>query len=585
MNLKRQRQQTAVGDGAAGRGVLHHRLPVRDDDDEQQHRGEDEDEQYDDDENDDAKNGNENDGVVRVDGGANDDVPLTSRTKLYCLCAALNSCNLGYDLGASTFAGPLIQQTMQLSDDQLELFLGSLNFWSIGGALISPFVSDRFGRRPTFAVAAVGFLVGIVLQVSAQTYGTLMFGRFVVGLGVGVGEAIDPMYISEFAPRKRRGELVSWAEAGVALGVVLGLSSSLLFLNSTDLDWNWRWMVGLGGIMPCVMLVLVWRVMPESPRWLLTQNCDDEAASVLRKTHPPGWDVRRVANEIQSSLELERAASRAVGWRAVLWDPSPSVRRMLLVGIGIAIIQQASGIDAVMFYLMFVIRGAGITSELGETLAVIALGVTKLVFVFVGARLIDTMGRRPLLFTSLLGCAASLLLVSATISTGTEASEASVVVGLALYLAFFSSGLGPGNWVVVSEVFATSIRAKAMSVAVLPNRITATIMASTFLSVATAMSWPGFFALLAGICCAGCAFLFVYLPETKGKSLEEMSSYFAEITGDRSILDVEEQLKSRGKGESQQQAQAQASVEMTRQFTIDEGDEGEEGEEEERVIV
>mmetsp|Transcript_18759 Transcript_18759/g.43763 ORF Transcript_18759/g.43763 Transcript_18759/m.43763 type:complete len:156 (+) Transcript_18759:1433-1900(+) len=122
-----------------------------------------------------------------------------------------------------------------------------------------------------------------------------------------------------------------------------------------------------------------------------------------------------------------------------------------------------------------------------------------------------------------------------------------VLIGsLATYLAFFSSGLGPGNWVVISEVFALSIRAKAMSIAILPNRITATIMASSFLSVAKALTWPGFFMLLCGICLGSCLFLYVYLPETAGKSLEEMAAYFAEITGDRSILDVEEKLHGGG---------------------------------------
>ena len=127
-------------------------------------------------------------------------------------------------------------------------------------------------------------------------------------------------------------------------------------------------------------------------------------------------------------------------------------------------------------------------------------------------------------------------------------------MALATYLAFFSTGLGPGNWVVVSEVFATSIRAKAMSVAVVPNRITSTVMSSTFLSAAHALTWPGFFLLLAGICLAGALFLYVYLPETKGHTLESMSHYFAEITGDRSILDLEERMRR----EKQQDAAAAA---------------------------
>lgn len=466
---------------------------------------------------------------------------ITYHTYLYAFCAALNSCNLGYDLGVSTNVGPLVQADFGLTDGQLERFLGSLNFWSIFGALLSPVVSDRYGRRRTFAVAAVMFTVGIAVMSLSQSFEVLMVGRMIVGLGVGCGEAIDPMYIAEISPANCRGQLVSWAEAGVAVGVVLGFCSSLLFYGR-EVDGQWRYMLFLGTLMPLIMLVLVRCVIPESPRWLLCQNQDDEAKAILTKTHPPGTDVDWVVERIKESLEIERAASTAVGWRAILLRPSPAIRRMLLVGVGISIIQQAVGIDAIMFYLLLDIREAGITSELGQTSALIFLGVVKLAFVFVGAHLFDRYGRRPLLLISLLGCAISLIVVSITFTSETHASKAITISALAVYLAFFSSGIGPGNWVVVSEVFATSIRAKAMSVAIFPNRVTATLLASTFLSVANAISWPGFFAMLSGICAFSAIFLAIYLPETKGKSLEDMAVYFAQITSDRSILDVEEKL-------------------------------------------
>jgi len=322
---------------------------------------------------------------------------------LYAFCAALNSCNLGYDIGVSTNAGPKLQQYFNLTDRQLEVFLGSINFCSIFGALLSPVVSDRWGRRWTFNVAAVGFLVGVAVMASSRTYSQLLAGRTIVGLGVGTGEAIDPMYISEIAPAEHRGYLVSWAEAGVAVGVVTGFASSLFLFPFLDDDPNeWRYMLGLGAVMPLVMLFLVARVMPESPRWLLTKGHEQQARTVLERTYPPGHDVDAVVTDIRSSLELEWAAQTSVGWGAIFF-PSPAVRRMLLVGVGIAIIQQAVGIDSIMFYLLFVVRQSGVSSEMGQIAALIALGTVKLGFVFVGARLIDTVGRRPLLFASLMG--------------------------------------------------------------------------------------------------------------------------------------------------------------------------------------
>ena len=143
------------------------------------------------------------------------------------------------------------------------------------------------------------------------------------------------------------------------------------------------------------------------------------------------------------------------------------------------------------------------------------------------------------------GCAASLLVVSITFLFDSQVADYMTVFGLACFLAWFSSGIGPGNWVVVSEIFATSIRAKAMCIAVLPNRITATIMASTFLTFSDLLTWPGFFMVLVAICLAGAWFLYKYLPETKGKSLEEMAGYFAAITGDQSLLELEAKLKQR----------------------------------------
>lgn len=214
---------------------------------------------------------------------------------------------------------------------------------------------------------------------------------------------------------------------------------------------------------------------------------------------------------------------------------------MLLVGVGTAVAQQAVGIDAVQYFLTFILAEGGIEGRTPQTLVLIALGLVKLVVIVLAGRLFDRRGRRPLFFLSLLGMAASLLLVSWAFLGGAD-SAGLAVFGLALYLAFFSVGMGPGAWLVPSEVFSTIIRAKAMSVATFMNRVMATVMASTFLTVATAMSYAGFFLMLSLVCLLVLGWMFVYLPETKGRPLEDMAQYFAEITGDRSIMEAEEAL-------------------------------------------
>lgn len=340
-------------------------------------------------------------------------------------------------------------------------------------------------------------------------------------------------------PAKRRGELVTWSEIAINVGLVIGFSTGLMFTNMAD-DLKWRYMFGLGGVLPFIMIILVLTIMPESPRWLVSKGRDSEARQILAKVYPPGFDVELVVNDIKEAIEREETAEHATGW-GVLFAPTPAFRRMLLVGIGTAIAQQAVGVDAIQYYMLDIIQASSLETTRQDGILVV-LGLIKLVFIVVGGKLFDRTGRRPLFFVSLLGMTVALLVVSFAFFFHPNLSGGFTVFGLGVYVAFFSIGMGPGAWLVPSEVFATCIRAKAMSLATFANRIVATIMSSTFLSTGDAMGWGGFFLLLAVICLMVLAFLYTYLPETKGRSLEDMSIYFAEITGDKSILEEEARI-------------------------------------------
>jgi sugar porter (SP) family MFS transporter len=375
----------------------------------------------------------------------------------------------------------------------------------------------------------------------APSYGVLMFGRIFVGIGVGTGLAIDPLYIAEVTPAKHRGELVTWSEIMLNAGIVLGFAMSL-FLAPLDDALQWRVMFLLGCVLPSVMIYLVLYVMPESPRWLVANGQDEEARRVLQLIYPEGFNVDLIIEDVKEALEREAAAEQAVGW-AVLFRPTPAIRRMLMVGVGVSIAQQAVGIDAIQYYLVDIIKESGIASATKETLVLIGLGCVKLVFIIVGGKLFDVKGRRPLFFASLVGMTCALLLVSLSFFVNSDKSTGFTIFGIALYLAFFSIGMGPGAWLIASETFATCIRAKAMSIATMANRATACLMSSTFLSTANAMGWSGFFLMLAIICVIVLVYLYLYMAETKGRSLEDMSMYFAELTGDKSILEAEAKIK------------------------------------------
>eukprot|EP00970_Alexandrium_tamarense_P008287 scaffold1591_cov208-Alexandrium_tamarense.AAC.6 len=384
---------------------------------------------------------------------------------------ALNSCNLGYDIGVNTGAGKLVQDSLNLSNFQLEMFMGSLNLFAMVGALSSNWISDKLGRRWAFRVAAIGFIFGMVVQSGAGGYGSLMFGRAFVGLGVGFGLAVDPVYISEISQAAHRGHCdleihlfstTNTTTSKTNVGICLGFVSGLVF-SSVDENIAWRLMFSMGVIMPCFVIYLATTVMPESPRWLVSKGREAEAQEVLKKVYPDGYDVGVIVSEIHDGIEKEAIAEHAIGWN-VIFFPTPAFKRMLLVGVGTAVAQQAAGVDCIGYFLVYILDESGIKSRNAQMWILIVLGLIKLVVIVLAGHLFDRKGRRPLFFVSLLGMSVALFLVSFSFM-GDGSRKVLSVFGLALYLSFFSVGMGPGAWLIPSEVFSTMIRAKAMSVA------------------------------------------------------------------------------------------------------------------------
>ncbi len=340
-----------------------------------------------------------------------EDIPISRLTKIFAMCASLNSCNLGYDIGVNTSAGILLQDenSLALSDGKMGVFMGSLNLFAAVGAFFASTISDRFGRRGGFVAAACSFVVGVLCMSFAQSYTSLMFGRVFVGLGVGFGLSVDPIYISELSPPKYRGYLVTWSEIATNVGIVLGFSSGLLF-EDVEADTAWRLMFGMGCILPVVLVLLVIFVMPESPRWLVKEGKLHEARKVLASIYPQGYNVSKVVEEIQHAISREEEAEHAVGWD-IIFFPSPAFKRMLFVGIGSAVAQQLVGIDAIQYFLDYIIKEAGIESRSNRLLILVVLGILKMGVIVLAGKLFDTKGRRILMFTSLIGKSLSLLLL------------------------------------------------------------------------------------------------------------------------------------------------------------------------------
>jgi MFS family permease len=225
----------------------------------------------------------------------------------------------------------------------------------------------------------------------------------------------------------------------INVGIVLGFFSGIVFYGVED-GLEWRLMLLCGCILPIAVIVLSRTVMVESPRYLVGKGLDDEAKDVLRTMYPPGFDVEPIAQDIKEAIEREEIAEQNVGWNVILF-PTPAIRRMLFVGIGTAIAQQAVGIDAIQYYLIDVLRESGIESDKAQLGVLMLLAVLKLMFVVVSSKLLDRRGRRPLLFISLIGMSISLVLISFSFASN-NIGPAFAVTGLCLYLSFFSIGIG-----------------------------------------------------------------------------------------------------------------------------------------------
>ncbi|CAE8623197.1 unnamed protein product [Polarella glacialis] len=440
-------------------------------------------------------------------------------------CAALNSTNIGFDIGASTGVALLLQEEWQLTDGQVGLFMGSFSFVAAFGGLSSQAVSDRLGRRWTFAVTQVVLLVGLAIMASAVSFGMLMVGRVFVGLAVGFGLAVDPLYITELAPAQHRGRLTSWPEIATNLGILLGFVVNWAFAD-IDHAISWRLMLAVGGILPIALLVLSLKVMPESPRWLISKGRVEEATLVLRSSHPQNEDIAAVVEAIQSEISEEQL-NESSGW-APLFCPDKVTKRLLLIGIGVAFSQQISGVDCVLAYSPTIFKRAHVaTSEQSLFALTMLVGFTKTAFIVLAACYMDTKGRRPLLILST--TAMTVCLATLALAMGLDISWLSVVA-VCSYVAAFSLGMGPITWIIAAEVFPSQIRAKAMSLATFTNRMTSGMLTLTFLPLSDAMGGQAqYFGLLAVLTGLTAVFACVVVPETKQMTLEQLHQHIGRM--------------------------------------------------------
>lgn len=420
-----------------------------------------------------------------------------------------------------------IKEDLKISEVKEEFLVGILSVVSLLGSLGGGRTSDIIGRKWTMGLAAIVFQTGALIMTLAPSFTILMIGRLLAGVGIGFGVMIAPIYIAEISPNLTRGTLTSFPEIFINLGILFGYVSNYAF-SGLSAHINWRIMLAVG-MLPSVFIGFALFIIPESPRWLVIKNRVEEAREVLLKTNEDEKEVEERLAEIQQAAGFansDKYENKPV-WLELLF-PSPPLRRMLITGFGIQCFQQISGIDAIVYYSPEIFQAAGFKDESKLLAATVAVGVTKTLFILIAIILIDKLGRKPLLYISTIGMTVCLFSVGTTLSFF---GQGSFVIALAILfvcgnVAFFSVGLGPVCWVVTSEIFPLRVRAQASALGAVGNRVCSGIVAMSFLSISRAITVAGIFFLFAAISALSVVFVHMSVPETKGKSLEQIEMLF-----------------------------------------------------------
>ncbi|MBZ5630209.1 MAG: sugar porter family MFS transporter [Acidobacteriia bacterium] len=440
-------------------------------------------------------------------------------TGFVCLAAAfaaLGGLLFGYDTGVISGAVIFIKRDFSLATFPQELVVSVVLAGAATGALTGGRLADRFGRRRTLLATSVIFIAGAIICAVAPSLTMLVVGRAVVGVGIGLACTTVPVYISEVSPATARGWQVSLFQLAITIGILAAYLVDYAYAESAA----WRWMLGLAAV-PGAILGLGMLFMPESPRWLAEHGDMNAAHAVLGRIRGTP-DVGTEMEEIRRSVEHARERGR---WSDLL---APAIRPALIIGIGLAIFQQITGINTVIYYAPTIIQSAGISSAAGAILATAGIGLVNVIMTIVSMWLIDRVGRRPLLLTGIAGmvlCLGVLGLAFRLISANATLAWMAVVTLMA-YVAFFAISLGPIFWLLIAEIYPLKIRGLAEGTAAGANWIFNLIVSITFLSLVELLGASWTFWLYGALAVASWFFSYYLVPETKGRTLEEIERFW-----------------------------------------------------------
>ena len=431
-------------------------------------------------------------------------------TYLPAMAAAIGGLLFGFDTAVINGAIVFIQRQFSLSDTQTEIAASSLLLGCVIGASVAAFTSDRFGRKRVLLAAAALFALSSIGAALPRDLTEFAVARLLGGVAIGIASTLSPLYIAEISPAQKRGLLVCLNQLAIVAGILLSYSVNYLLTGAGPA--NWRWMFASAAV-PSIAFLFTLLFIPESPRWLLQKGRVQEAKQFL---------VQSVGSQ-EAAREIEAIRDAISEERGELLDPT--FRKALVVAILIALASQFTGINTIIYYgsIVFLEHVPHQTASTALWANVI-IGAINFVATIVGMLLIDRSGRKRLLSSAFGGMALSLIGVSAAIRF--QASGTLVLIFVLTYVACFAIGVGTGTWVLMAEICPTRVRGRAMAVATVCLWCGTLLVTLTFLSLVNLFTAAGVFLLYAAISIG--AFLFVWrgVPETKGKTLEEIERYW-----------------------------------------------------------
>ncbi|MFE0102864.1 sugar porter family MFS transporter [Streptomyces sp. NPDC059009] len=445
--------------------------------------------------------------------------PVARRLRVITGIATFGGLLFGYDTGVINGALPYMKDDLGLTPFTEGLVTSSLLLGAALGSLVGGRLSDRRGRRHTILLLAVLFFVGALGCTLAPSTATMVVARFVLGIAVGGASVTVPVYLAEISPAERRGGLVTRNELMIVSGQLLAFTSNALIARvGGESGGVWRWMLVIATL-PAVVLWLGMLVMPESPRWLAAQGRFSAAFDVLRQVR----SERRARAELGevTGLAMRDERARAGGFADL--RATPWLRRLMWVGFGLAVCQQITGVNTIMYYGTQILTDAGFASDSALT-ANIANGVISVLATFVGIWLLGRVDRRPMLMTGQLGTTVALLLIgifSLTLPEGTGRAFA-VLAMTVTFLAFQQGAISPVTWLMLSEIFPTRMRAFGMGLAAVVLWLTNFAIGLAFPSLVSGIGISATFFVFVVFGVAAVCFTRRYVPETRGRSLEEL---------------------------------------------------------------